>query len=166
MSDSPSSLLSLPVLGGLFICSVIVAWFALKFVFGGGAWESVEGTIVSSEFTTEHHKVSSKGERSRALSYHYSVAYDYSVEGRTYRGNRVFPLLPTIFSRKDMAEAMREKFPTGAKVPVAFRAAEPGNSCLIPGTVPGAKVHLLVAVIAGIALTAIVAVALWSRTLS
>jgi hypothetical protein len=112
--------------GGMFL--VFLALYLLKHAIksfhefeDSKNWPFVIGQIVYSEVV----RPSATNSRRDFL-----VNYDYQVNGKQYRGNRV-----TLYTIIDEAEAVgfQAKFATGSSVPVYYRTEVPSESILVTG---------------------------------
>lgn len=147
----------------IFVLVTSGVFAALKLIFANRGWERTVGTIEVSRIEEEYHNPTSKRAEVRMLNYHFLVVYRFPVSGQTFRGERVMPVLPTIFSRKDRAEEMMAQFPVGKNVSVYFRPDNPGNACLIPNPLIGKAAALVVALVAGLAATSVLSLIWWMR---
>ena len=67
--------------------------------------------------------------------FHYTpaVEYQYSVEGREYRGSRIRYGGPAVNGSHSDAERLLQAYPPGAAVTVFYRPSRPEDAVLVPG---------------------------------
>ena len=96
-------------------------------------WPTVQGTVISSQSLRDSSRIKGGG----YTHYHtVDVTYKYLVNGSSYQSNVFVFGVPKSFS--DSAEAQRvvAAHPVNGNVTVYYDPADPGRSCLEPGTVP------------------------------
>ncbi|HZI10630.1 MAG TPA: DUF3592 domain-containing protein [Myxococcus sp.] len=96
-------------------------------------WPSVPGTILRSEVET------SRG--SKSTTYGLKVLYAWSVGGERYEGTR-YHVNAWRSGDRAHGEALVERFPAGATVPVYYLPEKPSEAVLMPG-VQGAELFTL-----------------------
>ena len=96
---------------------------------GGSAsqnWPTVDGQIISSTIETKH----TSGDSTR---YYTVVEFEYSVDGTSFQGDRVyFGMQPT--THRSTAEDISRRYSVGRIVPVFYDPEDAQNSVLEPGT--------------------------------
>ena len=89
------------------------------------SWPTTKGVITSSRAqptTTENNR----------REFRLSVSYTYSVEGKSYTGNRI--TASDMYEKtKSAAENRLKRYPTGGEVSVYYDSANPGTSVLESG---------------------------------
>lgn len=149
--------MTLPLLTLVFVAGFLAVWFGLPFFFSNRNWVSTTGRIATS-FVEEAFRDS----RTREREFRYVLGYDYNVNGRNFRGDKVYPLLPHVFRRRAPAEALMAQYPVGAEVVVYYRPDAPDHACLLPQSLTGTGQRLVVALIAGLALAVVSGAMLWA----
>ena len=91
-------------------------------------WPSIEGTVKKCEPV----RSSSMKKNSTAVVYHAKVYYAFSIDGRTYTGNRYSYGEPTQGSYSS-AERARRQFPEGDAIKVYYDPDDPRESVLQAG---------------------------------
>ncbi len=87
---------------------------------------TVDGQIISSTIETKH----TSGDSTR---YYPVVEFEYSVDGTSFQGDRVyFGMQPTI--HRSTAEDISRRYSVGRNVPVFYDPEDAQNSVLEPGT--------------------------------
>ena len=115
---------------------------------GGSAskiWPTVEGRVISSTVQTKH------GTGGDITRYYPVVEYEYSVEGKSLRGNRItFDTQPMDHTS---AASIANRYSVRRSVPVFYDPEDTANSVLEPGTSGtswlGIGVGIVFAVVAG-----------------
>lgn len=108
-------------------------------------WPTVEGRVISSTVQTKH------GTGGDITRYYPVVEYEYSVEGKSLRSNRInFNTQPM---DQTSAASIAKRYSAGRRVTVFYDPEDRANSVLEPGT-PGASwlgigVGIVFAVVAG-----------------
>jgi uncharacterized protein DUF3592 len=106
---------------------VLSDWYRVK-----GAWVSIsdptyfrltEGRIVSSSTHTSRYK--------RRTYYHYSIEYEFTIDGKSYRSDKVTFNTNTSFYQEDAQHYIR-KYPVGKIVVVYYDPHDPSFSVLEP----------------------------------
>ena len=92
-------------------------------------WPTATGLIIDSRVVAQNE---SDDGASFTREWRIDINYTYSVNGQTYKNNRIRALLPR-FSTEAEALAIQQKFPAGAQVPVFYDPAKPQSSVLISG---------------------------------
>ena len=100
---------------------------AVKKAGAAAAWPKAPGRITRSE-VAEEEDTDSYGDRSAA--YIAKVAYEYSVGGQTYAGERVGVGANHRWSIRKKAEAITARWPEGAQVQVLYDPQNPADACL------------------------------------
>lgn len=91
----------------------------------------------------------------RVTSYHAEIRYRFTVQGRSYTGDRLsYNFKP---SDKDGCARVVGRYPPGCQVQVSYDPADPSSNVLEPGTADGThlKMALLCMVIPGLGLATI-----------
>ncbi|MFO0819399.1 MAG: DUF3592 domain-containing protein [Pirellulales bacterium] len=113
-------------------------------------WPTTPGRITQSgvdvSISREHENDSRRRRETRSYSAH--VAYEYTVEGKTYTGERI-AVVTDQFGSHDWAKATTEKFPVGREVTVSYHPEHPEQCVLEPGRWGGAGIMLIVAGVFG-----------------
>lgn len=90
-------------------------------------WPTAPATIQASS-VRENIETDAEGDTETA--YYPNVHYSYAVDGQTYTGDRIeFGGKPR-FARLSAAEAVCDRYPHGATVPVRYNPDQPGESVL------------------------------------
>ena len=63
--------------------------------------------------------------------YKIDVKYSYLAKGKSYTGDKIYPLIPNVFSNKADAEDILFKFKKGQETEIYFNPKQPSISCLI-----------------------------------
>lgn len=106
------------------------------------SWPSVEGKIVISEVVAR-----SSGASGGYQRYYYpSVAYDYTIEERWYRGKQVTSGGEIGVSISWMAERALTRYPMGSLVRVYYNPEQPSEALLEPGM----KLRILMSIAFGV----------------
>jgi hypothetical protein len=121
----------------IFLTGCLIGYFASrarKIAARSLTWPKVAGTITRSEIRAEK---SEGGENTgSSTSYRPDIAYSYEVSGKSYTGQRV--RAGSVYVRTPKAaEAIREPYPVGRSVEVAYDPARPESSMLEPGNTAG-----------------------------
>ncbi len=127
-----------------FILTMIASVLIAGFIFGGigwfyvahsafvKSWPTADGTIQSSSARSDIERMrgrkSGGGDQERS---HVSVSYEYSVEGRTFVGDRISPR-PTGSMGIESANALVFRYPKGQAVEVYYSATDPKQAFLDP----------------------------------
>ncbi len=123
------------VFGGVLVLVGVL----LVFVWGGRSldegsesesWPTVEGKVTAT-------RIDRRGGRNRIEDkrrYTPRVSYEYVVDGKTHRSDRI-DFLPDGHSTRDRsaAEAVLQRYSKGSTVEVFYDPADPSTSCLEPG---------------------------------
>lgn len=126
--NRPTGQLMSLLIGGLFlgIGIFIACLFGGKLIAAAGAWESTEGTVISSSVRVHRGK---NGSTSSPY-----VAYSYVVDGRTYENDDFSTISFSTSGRNDCAEAARYR--PGDKTTVYYKPDNPAKSVLNVRTSP------------------------------
>lgn len=92
-------------------------------------WPTATGLIVDSRVVAQNE---TNDGATFTREWRIDVNYTYSVNGQTYKNNRIRAMLPR-FSTEAEALSIQQKFPAGAQVPVFYDPAKPQSSVLISG---------------------------------
>lgn len=92
-------------------------------------WPTVEGRVISSGVQTRH------GTSGDITRYYPVVEYEYSVEGRSFRGNRIS--FDTQTMDYTSAANIAKRYAVGRKVTVFYDPNDAGHSVLEAGTSGG-----------------------------
>jgi Protein of unknown function (DUF3592) len=110
-------------------------------------WQQVTGRITKSGIGTQHHQFAGEATTVRNMP---DVEYEFSVAGRTYRGERI---AITDTSGEDIEPAL-QRYPLGKEVTVYYDPSDPNNCVLereIPkGLVSGCMLILVVLAVGGV----------------
>lgn len=96
---------------------------------GGGAsmtWPTVEGRVISSTVQTKH------GTGGDTTRYYPVVEYEYSVEGKSFRGNRI--TFGTQTMDHTSAAGIAKRYSVGRSVEVFYAPEDAADCVLEPGT--------------------------------
>ena len=130
----------LAVIGaGSFGVGVFLRWRAAS----SRNWPWTMGTVVNARIREEVHVA----EHGRAYSRYYpEVAYEYVVEGRTYRSKRIrFGGLPFVYSTdREEIETWLADYPGGRQVQVYYHPQRPEEAVLQPGGSTAAAILIVV----------------------
>lgn len=111
----------------LFLYGSIRTWSAHD-------WPVAEGRVAASRVETIT-STDSDGETS--TSYEVVVTYDYAVEGRRYRSERLYLNAHEIFSYPEDAQAELRTYPVGTALDVSYDPDDPGDAAVfIEGPTP------------------------------
>jgi hypothetical protein len=130
--------LGIRVFGLIFLlagCSMLTAGlWRFKQARDSTRWPVTNGAVVFSEKHSSTSVVEdSEGDRSRVQSHSAALAYRYQVDGVTYYSNiRRFGALAG--ASGGWAQAILDRYPTGAEVPVSYNPADPNTAVLEPGS--------------------------------
>ena len=88
-------------------------------------WPKTTGVILASSIQ----------ELRARYGFHYTpaVEYQYSVEGREYRGSRIRYGGPVVNGSHSDAQQQLQAYPPGAAVTVFYRPSRPADAVLVPG---------------------------------
>jgi hypothetical protein len=110
---------------GVFVGAFCLSVFVLRKAFFESGWTKTKGIIMKSEIVTIYRRAIGD-----TVDFKFEVAYEYSVNGKNYVGDKVLRIIPTIFDRRVYAEQMAKKFPKGASVDVYYKPENPESACL------------------------------------
>lgn len=106
------------------------------------SWPLVEGKVVRSEMNASTRKNDHHRERrSNTTFFEASVAYEFEVNGTTYRGTRI-TTVKDMNAKKSRAQAILDKYPVDRRVMVSYKPDDPSVCVLEPGSWGGALVQL------------------------
>jgi hypothetical protein len=92
------------------------------------AWPSVEGRVVDARVAF----VARRGRNNhQSISYTPSIRYSYTVGGRSFESDRVYPAEPQYWRDDYDLRLFLQNYPTGRALPVFYNPAAPGESALI-----------------------------------
>lgn len=113
-------------------------------------WPTAPGRITHSgvDVSVTRERANGTRERRETSSYNARIAYEYSVAGKTYTGERI-AVVSDQFGSYDWAEATTERFPVGEEVTVSYHPEHPDQCVLEPGRWGGAGLMLVVAGVFG-----------------
>ena len=122
-------LIGVLLFGGVFVfLGFGVILHGTESLLGGSAsqdWPTVDGQIISSTVETIH----TSGDSTR---YYAVVEFEYSVDGTSFQGDRVyFGMQPT--THRSTAEDISRRYSVGRIVPVFYDPEDAQNSVLEPG---------------------------------
>jgi len=126
MNDQIGKLL----LAALLIGFGLLAWRAWQIRQASPTWPSTEGEILVSRAYPLNESHDGAGTPTR--QWMVDVTYRYTVQGRTYTGDRLRAFIPPL-SDEATARALIAGFPVGARVRVYHDPDRPDRSVLIPG---------------------------------
>jgi len=108
----------------LAIGLLVLAWGAHNLIQAGASrnWPSVQGTVVRSSVTSTSSRTSSS-------EYTPKVEYNYEVDGKEYRNNRI-SFAPKSTSSRSEAESIAGKYAPGKTLPVYYAPGDPKRSVL------------------------------------
>lgn len=124
-----------PLIGVLLFAGVFLylGWefvrMEIGFVRGGSAsesWPAVDGQIITSTITSSYRSGSSREKHIPV------VEFEYSVEGKSFRGDRI-RFATSIYSDYKSAEVVTKRYSVGRTVPVFYDPEDASNSVLEPG---------------------------------
>ena len=124
-----------PLIGVLLFVGVFLylGWEFVRqeigFVRGGSAsesWPTVDGQIISSTITSTY-STGGSSEKNTPV-----VEFEYSVEGKSFRGDRIRFATSTYADYKS-AEVVTKRYSVGRTVPVFYDPEDVSNSVLEPG---------------------------------
>jgi hypothetical protein len=104
----------------LFLVPPIVAF--AQYLDADGRYLETEGLVLESRLKETH--------GSDTPSYRPIVIYQYDVDGKTYRGDRVMFGVRDVSWPHDDAEAVRRNYPEGERIRVHYDPGHPGQSVL------------------------------------
>ena len=151
----------LALLALIFSAVFVTVWFALPRIFSTDDWATTTGRVNVSEV-----EVAFRDPATRQREFRFALAYDYSVHGRSFQGDKVYPLLPHIFKQRGPAEDLRAQYPAGSQVTVYYRPASPEQACLVPQSLGSTGQRAAIGLVAALAATAIAAVFIFLTTKS
>lgn len=108
-------------------------------------WPVTRGRIVASGVEGYYDKRSDEGRYSYRNAYKSGVVYEYEVNGRTYRGDRVTLGLTVSSTLPGVARMTARRYPVGTEVRVRYDPRTPSDSVLRPFSV----LHLIIPLAAG-----------------
>ena len=119
----------------VFICGgIVLSLFVARKVIlyrGSEDWPVTTGVVTMSALTHHYFPPDYYGYEARRSDGWYvhkaSIEYEYTVDGRSYRGTRVGT------PGKGVPQHLTERFPKGKAVPVYYDESHPGRALLIPG---------------------------------
>ena len=115
------------LIAALLIFGLVLGGFGMyRYNMGreSGSWPVVQGKITYAR--PEPRRVKSR------TQYHPGVRYTYTVNGRSYTGNRI--TASEIYQKsRSGAEDILRKYPVGGQIPVHYNPADPGVSLLETG---------------------------------
>ena len=140
------------ILGGSLISIVVIGIGVAIFRYGAhqirDAWQSPNWPTAQGTITRSSVGLNSGGSR-RTWDFHRaSIAYTFTVAGRTYQGERV-RYSQSIRNQSNAAAGILFKYPLGKGVIVFYRPSDPSNCVLEPGgdivlyLIPGAGLCLI-----------------------
>ena len=146
MNDVVQLLLALFALAGFL-------WFAASFVGGLRArrWPTVTGQMLAGDIE-ESGLVTGSYAWDKKPTYVPRVRYEYTVNGKSYRGDRIRFGGGGIMSRDDALDAVNDWPPVGAPVEVAYDPRDPSNCTLERGPDAANGIWALSFAIAGLIL--------------
>ncbi len=117
------------VIGAIVVGLAFLMWRGYLDRQASPQWPSATGVITDSRVVAQNE---SNDGASFTREWRIDVSYTYSVNGQSYKNNRIRAMLPR-FSTEAEALAIQQRFPAGARVPVFYDPAKPTSSVLIPG---------------------------------
>jgi len=100
---------------------------AKYYAFASRKWPTTTGTITYSNVSFEY-----GWGRSSLSHYVPQVKYQYSVHGRTYRGDQISFPNPKYLNNVD-ADRVRDQYQKGSEAEVFYDPKDPATSCLVKG---------------------------------
>lgn len=141
----------------LAACTVVgIALFRL---WSSRKWTPTEGRVLIAELqsTTVGRSVITQSDV-YTTEHVLNLKYEYTVGGVPYTGDRLLASGPNVFSQKEDAQVMLNRFPAGSRVTVHYAPEDPARSCLVSGSAIPVKVFfgiaamlLIVVAIGGVA---------------
>ena len=93
------------------------------------SWPTVSGSIISSQLDQKSSTDFDAEYTSTSTSYTPMVEFSYEIDGRTYRGNRVFPGTSMSYDH-GTAKSIVNRYQPGATVSVHYDPADPTQAVL------------------------------------
>ncbi len=146
-ADSSQRSVFLIFLGLAFVILLIIFASRVLDARKAGKWKQTEARIVSAKAETVERHFDGEPPREVILP---AVTYEFSVDGRTYHGNRI-----DVGGEGGGVDAVLARFQTGTTVPVFYDPADPGN-CSLERENPTEMISGCAALIAVVAAVAVV----------
>ncbi len=133
-------------------------WFLLK----SRGYTTVEGKITKSEIIEHYRRPGSQGAENRnTFEYEVVLEYQYTVDGTTYTGNRLYAGLPNIFPDKRSAEDIVAQYGAGSLASIYYNPSSPHQSSLL-STASFSTVQILILVGTVLFVAVIVGAGIWA----
>lgn len=145
----------------LLIAVVIFGVYSLFKINASSQWPSTEGKIRSSEIKEIEREVkNTRGDWETKREYEVVLKYEYRVDGKTFMGDRLFLVLPSIFSTRAEANQTMEKYPVNQTAMVYYDPKNPNDSTLLTGNSIPPAAFIALAII-GVIVVVLIALALF-----
>jgi hypothetical protein len=117
------------------MCGIMLQWSTrtAASIKDSKAWPTAQGTVISSQALSDSSRIKGGG-----YNHYYTVdvTYKYLVNGNSYQSNVFVFGIPKSFADSAEAQSVVAAHPVNGNVTVYYDPADPGRSCLEPGTVP------------------------------
>ena len=145
MSDKKSNMSLYITLSVIFIIIIATLWL----FYSSRSWNEVTGEIQKIELEkVKNRTISSMSHNKSFTDYKINLLYGYTVDGVNYQGTRFYPLIPNVFSEKQYADELMDRFKVGDKTTVYYNPDSPELSCLITsGDISKKKYIILVGIL-------------------
>jgi hypothetical protein len=136
------------VIGGMGTLILALVISALREAAAMKRWPVAKGRVLSSkveEYRADAGAGSYGGSRARMTLYRAVVVYEYEVDGKRFRGNRIAQSPGINKGVPTFAEKTVRRYPGGSEVDVRYNGKRPSDSVLEPRVPPGWILGLLMA---------------------
>jgi hypothetical protein len=101
-------------------------------------WNRTEGQIIHTEIRTIFDKFGSF-----LLTYSTHIIYEYTVDAKTYKSNKISPIRELeVFLKKNNAQKYLDLFPVGKKIPVYYNSQKPEIAVLNHDNIKEVEEHI------------------------
>lgn len=109
---------------------IIVGLFAVWKFMGSSNWTETKGTILKSEYKEIYNNPATNTGKTQ-YDYLYTVEYEYTFNGMTRKGSKIYPGLPNLFTKITEVEKISNQFPVGKSVSVYVNPNNADDASLI-----------------------------------
>lgn len=115
----------------IILAASFVAGALWKF-FDTRNWTEALGVINHIEINEDYNRpISSMSSNKRFTDYIIELEYEFNYKNKKYIGSQIYPLVPNVYSEKEHAEEILNKYNVDTSVSIYFNPNNPNDSCLI-----------------------------------
>lgn len=120
---------------GLYLLTFLVTIATIAAIWGfvsSKNWAPLSGRINHIEMLEIHNPTLYSSSSGKPFTeYKIDIEFTYQFSGKAYTGNKIYPIVPNIFTSKTYAEELMRKFKQGQTTTVYVSQNAPEVSCLI-----------------------------------